>query len=113
MLSRAKSKYVRISPYKLRPIVDVIRGSQVGKALAWLKASETKRTKPITKVLEAAFANVRNLHVEEADMNTLYIKEVRVDQGPVIKYFKPGAQGRANIQRKRMSHIEIILDKKK
>ena len=46
-------------------------------------------------------------------MNTLYTKEVRVDQGPVIKYFKPGAQGRANIQRKRMSHIEIILDKKK
>jgi large subunit ribosomal protein L22 len=45
-------------------------------------------------------------------MEKLYIKEIRVNQGPIVRYFRPGAMGRANMQRKRLSHVEIVLDKK-
>jgi len=112
MLSKAKSKYLRISPYKLRPYIDVIRGNSVDKALAWLETCALKRVKPITKTLFSAYSNAKNLNPEFGSMSDLVIKEIRIDQGPIIKYFKPGAQGRACPQRKRLSHLEIILDKK-
>ena len=112
MLSKAKSKYLRISPYKLRPYIDVIRGNSVDKALAWLETCALKRVRPITKTLFSAYSNAKNLNPEFGSMSDLVIKEIRIDQGPIIKYFKPGAQGRACPQRKRLSHLEIILDKK-
>jgi large subunit ribosomal protein L22 len=96
--ARARAKYVRVSPYKLRPIADVIRGQPVEKALAWLKVSMHKRVQPIFKALVSACANMRTKY--------------EVDQGPVIRYMKPGAMGRATILRKRLSHIEVIVGKK-
>ncbi len=112
MLSKAVSRFIRISPYKLRPFADVIRGNTVDKAYAWLKTCSLKRVTPIVKALYSAYSNARNLHPEIDSMEKLYIKEIKVDQGPIIKYFKPGAMGRANMQRKRLSHVEIVLDKK-
>jgi large subunit ribosomal protein L22 len=112
MLAKAKSKYIRISPYKLRPYIDVIRGFPVDKALAWLKTCAVKRVRPIAKTLVSAYANAKNLHPEVGAMDKLFIKEIMVDQGPIIRYFKPGAQGRANMQRKRLCHLEVILEKK-
>ena len=112
MLSKAKSKYLRISPYKLRPYIDVIRGNSVDKALAWLETCALKRVTPIKKTLFSAYSNAKNLNPEFGSMSDLIIKEIKIDQGPIIKYFKPGAQGRACPQRKRLSHLEIILDKK-
>lgn len=113
MLSRAISKYIRISPYKLRPIVDVIRGRQLDQALAWLKTVSNRRISPIEKALQAAYANAKNKHKNISSMNSLYIKEIRVDQGPTISYFKPAAMGRASVQKKRMSHLAVVLDEKK
>ncbi len=108
MLVKAKSKYIRVSPYKLRPFVNVIRGYSVEHALAWLRTCSVKRVRPLMKVLYSAYANARNLN---ANLSTgVKIKEIKVDQGPIIKYFKPGAMGRANLQRKRLSHIEVTLD---
>lgn len=113
MLSRAKSRYVRVSPYKLRPIADVIRGLSVDKALVWLKTHSIKRMRPVTKTLLSAYANAKSAKVDEGvSMESLVVKEIRVDQGPVVTYFKPGAMGRACLQQKRMSHLEIVLDKK-
>ena len=113
MLSSAKSKYIRISPYKLRPYVDIIRGYPVDKALAWLKTLSMKRVVPITKTLLSAYANAKNASSGEMiSMDGVIIKDIRVDQGPIVTYFKPGAMGRANVQRKRLSHLEIQLDKK-
>ena len=112
MLVRAKDKYIRVSPYKLRPFVDVIRGYPVDKALAWLKTCAVKRARPIIKTLYSAYCNGKNLQPEITSMNELFIKEIQVDQGPVIKYHKPGAMGRASIQRKRLSHLKIVLEKK-
>ena len=112
MLARAISKYIRISPYKLRPYADVIRGYSVDKAYAWLKTCAVGRTEPLLKTLVSAYSNARVKNPELDSMNKVIVKEIRVDQGPIIKYYKPAAQGRATPQRKRMSHITIIVDKK-
>jgi large subunit ribosomal protein L22 len=103
---RAHAKYIRYSPYKLRPIADVIRNKSVVYALNWLNTYRTQRATPIKKALESAVANARQ---SKSDVSALTIKEIRIDQGPIQKYFKPGAMGRAMVQRKRMSHISIIL----
>lgn len=112
MLSKAVSKYIRVSPYKLRPFADVIRGNSVEKAYAWLKTCSVKRVEPLMKTLYSAYSNAKNLRPEISSMDQVFIKEIKIDQGPIIKYFKPGAMGRASIQRKRLSHIEVILDDK-
>ena len=105
----AKSKYVRVSPYKLRPIIDVIRGKSVLQALAYLKTHMTKRVRPIIKVIDSAYANAKNRDVDSPDL--LVVKTIFVDQGPVLKYYTPAAMGRASVQRKRLSHITVVLEK--
>lgn len=107
----AKAKFVHYSPYKLRLLADVIRGKDVSYALGWLSTYKTRRTVSIKKTLESAVANARNIGSIEA--KDLFINEIRVDQGPMFKYFKPGAMGRANPQTKRLSHISIIVETKK
>ena len=113
MVSKAKNKYIRISPYKLRPIVDLIRGFSVGKAISWLKAYPTKRIGPIVKTLLSAYSNASNDHSDIISMEMLFIKEIKIDQGPTVTYFKPGAMGKASVQQKRMCHLEIGLDRVK
>lgn len=105
---KAKAKYIHYSPYKLRPIADVIRGKSASYALDWLKIYKVKKAQPILKTLESAVANANNL--DSVSKEDLFVKEIRIDQGPTIKYFKPGAMGRSNPYRKRMSHISIIVD---
>lgn len=104
----AKAKYIRISPYKLRPIADIIRGKNVKFALDWLSTCALKKAMPIQKIIESAAANAKQLG--NMDVHQLVIKEIRIDQGPIFRYFKPGAMGRANIQRKRLSHMNVIVE---
>jgi large subunit ribosomal protein L22 len=106
----ANAKYLRYSPYKLRPLVDVLRGKDVKYALNWLSTCSLKKVVPIRKVIESAVANAKNLQNLEAEV--LWISKIFVDQGPSYKYFSPGAMGRANPRRKRLSHISVILEKK-
>lgn len=104
----AKSKYVSYSPYKLRPIADVIRGKSAAYAAGWLSTYRTQRSEPLIKVLQSAIANAK--HLGNIDAQDLSVKEIRVDQGPIHKYFKPGAMGRAMVQRRRSCHISVILE---
>jgi len=104
----AKARYIRFSPFKLRPLVDVIRGKDVKYALNWLATYPVKRVLPIKKVLESAVANAKNAQNIEAA--ALFIKDIRVDQGPMFRYFKPGAMGRSNPYRRRLSHMSVILE---
>ena len=104
----AKVRYIRFSPYKLRPLVDVIRGKNARYALHWLGTTCVKRAMPIKKMLESALANAKHLHNVESVQLT--IKDIRVDQGPSFRYFKPGAMGRSSVYRKRLSHASIILE---
>jgi large subunit ribosomal protein L22 len=105
---KAKAKYVHYSPYKLRPIANVIRGKDVTYAIDWLTIYKVKRAEPILKTLKSAVANANDLN--KLSPQELVVKEIRIDHGPMIKYFKPGAMGRSNPYRKRMSHISIIVD---
>jgi large subunit ribosomal protein L22 len=103
----AKALYVRFSPFKLRPIIDVIRGKNVYAALSWLSTCQVKRVVPIKKLIESAAANAKSLdNIDPADLK---IQEIKIDHGPTYDYFKPGAMGRANVQKKRSSHLQVRL----
>jgi len=113
MQVKAEGKYIRISPYKLRPIADVVRGKSLAESQAYLKAHMTKKVRSILKVLDSAYANARNLHKDIDSPEMLVVKKIFVDQGPVFKYYTPAAMGRAAVQRRRLSHITVILEKKR
>lgn len=105
---KASAKYIKRSPYKLRPIVDVIRGKNAQYALDWLKVYGLKKSSSIKKLLESAIANAKNTQ-EDIETKSLQIAEIFVDEGPVYKYFKPSAMGRSMVVRKRQSHMTIVL----
>lgn len=107
----AKTKYVWYSPYKLRPIADVIRGKNASYAMHWLSLYKNKRSVPVQKTLKSAIANAYDL--KGVEVEDLLVKEIRVDQGSIRYSFKPGAMGRAMHQRRRQCHITIIVEPKK
>ena len=104
----AKVLFLPISPFKLRPFIDVVRGKNVEQAIRWLSTLTVKRSVPIKKMIESAAANAKNL--KNIDVTNLKISDIRVDHGPMYKYFKPGAMGRSNVYRKRFSHASVILE---
>lgn len=104
----ARARYIRFSPFKLRPLVDTIRGKNVRYALNMLTSFPTQRTNPVKKVIESAVANAKNL--ANVEITSLRVKEIRVDQGPAVRYFKPGAMGRSNVYKRRFSHISVVLE---
>jgi len=108
---RAIAKYVRISPRKVRQVVDLIRGKKVDEALAILKYTPKRASEPVTKVVKSATANAE--HNLQAEKEELYVTGAYVDQGPTLKRFQPRAMGRADVLRKRTSHITIVVGDKK
>jgi len=108
MQFEAKARFLRQSPYKVRPILDVIRGKNVAYALNWLMTCPVRRVSPVKKLIESAAANAQSL--QNVGPAQLTIKTIQVDEGPIFRYFKPGAMGRANIYRKRLSHMKVILE---
>ncbi|MEX2109719.1 MAG: 50S ribosomal protein L22 [Gemmatimonadaceae bacterium] len=112
-VSSAIQRTARQSPYKMRLVVDQIRGKDVNEALGLLRFSKKHAAKQIEKVLNSAVANAEfkaRKDDESIDVDTLYIKHVVVNEGPALRRFMPAAQGRATPIRKRTSHVEIILD---
>ena len=107
----AKTKFVWYSPYKLRPLADVIRGKDASYAMHWLALYNNKRSVPVRKTLKSAVANAYDL--QGVEVKDLFVKEIRVDQGPIRYYFKPGAMGRAMPQRSRQCHIMVVVEPKK
>ena len=104
----AKAKFIRYSPYKLRPLADIVRGKNVQFALNWLSTCALQKAEPLQKIIQSAAANAMQLGKFEAEH--LVVKEIRIDQGPIFSYFKPGAMGRANPQKKRLSHMSVIVE---
>ena len=103
----AKSKYIRQSPYKLRLVLNLIRGLPVSEALDILKFTKRKASDEITKVIESAMANAENNF--GLNTNDLYISKAIADEGPTLKRFRPRARGRAGRINKRTSHLIIEL----
>jgi len=108
--AKAVARFVRISPRKARAVIDLIRGKELVEAEAILKFTVHKGTEPIGKVLQSAAANAE--HNFEMNRDALYVKEAFVDGGPVMKRMMPRAQGRADIIKKRTSHITIVVGEK-
>ena len=101
----AKARHVRMSPMKVRRVVDIVRGMPVGQAASVLKFAEQSAAKPVAKLVASAVANAENNF--DLDPTTLVISTITVDEGPTMKRFQPRAQGRAYRIRKRTSHITV------
>ena len=113
--ARAIQRTARQSPYKMRLVIDEIRGKNVNEALAYLKFSKKHAAKQIEKVLTSAVANAEHRAREaneSIDVDTLYVKHAIVNEGPKLKRFTPAAMGRATPIQKRTSHVEIIVAEK-
>ena len=108
MEAKATAKFVRMSPRKVRFVMDTIRGKYADEALAQLRFTPNHAAEEIAKVLRSAVANAENNH----DMNPDVLKVTRcfVDPGPTLKRVQPRAQGRAYRILKRTSHITVIVE---
>jgi len=109
--AKATAKYVRISPRKVRVVVDLIRGKKVQEALAILKYTPKRASEAVTKVIKSAAANAE--HNLQANKDELFVTAAYVDQGPTLKRYQARAMGRADILRKRTSHITVVVGDKK
>jgi len=107
---KAIAKHVRISPRKVRYVVDLIRGKNATEAQAILSLVPNRATAPVLKVLNSAIANAEH----NADMNKddLYVAKAFVDEGVTWKRIKPRAMGRADRINKRTSHITVVVSQR-
>ncbi|WP_026204261.1 50S ribosomal protein L22 [Actinomycetospora chiangmaiensis] len=101
----ARVRYLRMSPMKVRRVVDLVRGMPVGQAASVLQFAEQAAAKPVAKLVASAVANAENNFA--LDPATLVISTITVDEGPTMKRFQPRAQGRAYRIRKRTSHVTV------
>ena len=109
--AKATAQTVRITPRKVRLVVDLIRGKKVGEAVAILRLTPRSASPVVEKVLNSAIANAE--HNYEMDVENLIISEIFVDEGATLKRFRPRAQGRASSINKRTSHITVVVAEKK
>ncbi|RLB12855.1 MAG: 50S ribosomal protein L22 [Deltaproteobacteria bacterium] len=108
MVAMAQAKYVRISPRKIRLIMDEVRGKDVGEALNILSFMPKKGARILKKLIESAVANAQeNLNL---DVDELRIAKLCADEGPILKRWRARALGRATMIRKRTSHLMVILE---
>lgn len=104
----AKLRFARITPRKLRLVGNLAKGLPIEQAHYQLKASQKKGARILSTIIDSAVANAK---VKGGfDMDHLYVKEVTVTDGPMLKRFMPRAMGRATKIRKKMSHVTVTLD---
>jgi large subunit ribosomal protein L22 len=108
--AKAVARTIRIAPRKVRLVIDLIRGKQVGDAFAIIKNTDKAASIVIEKLLKSAIANAE--HNYNMDVNSLIVKEAFVNEGPTLKRFRPRAQGRAGLILKRTSHITVVVAEK-
>ncbi|HMN68472.1 MAG TPA: 50S ribosomal protein L22 [Bdellovibrionales bacterium] len=107
---KASLNFARIGCQKARLVADLIRGKDVNEAIKDLTFMKQKGAGLIKKLIESAVANAEDR--KTIDIDNLFVKVISVDMGPSIKRFRPRAQGRAFQVKKKMSHINVILDEK-
>ena len=110
MEARAYLKYLRISPRKVKIVLDLIRGKDTETAMAILKNTNKIACEALIKLLKSAIANAEhNFHM---DASNLYVSECFVCPGPILKRIQPRAQGRAFRINKRSSHVTLVVKEK-
>ncbi|MEO6446620.1 MAG: 50S ribosomal protein L22 [Gemmatimonadaceae bacterium] len=113
--ARAIQRTTRQSPYKMRLVIDQIRGLMVNDALALLKFSKKHAAVQISKTLASAVANAEQTaraQNDALDVDRLFIKKAIINEGPKLKRWMPAAMGRATPVVKRTSHVEIVVAEK-
>ena len=108
--SYAIARHVRMSPTKVRRVVDVVRGMDVNEALAVLKFAPQAASDPVYKVVASAAANAENTESLRAD--DLFISQAFVDEGVTLRRIRPPAKGSASRLMKRASHITVVVEPK-
>jgi large subunit ribosomal protein L22 len=110
--ARAVQRHLRRSPRKVRLVADFVRGMNVQKALAQLTFTKKGSADDVAKVIKSAAANLRDKFQEERlDNDTLFVKEILVDEGMTLKRIQPAPQGRAHRINKRSCHITVVVAK--
>jgi large subunit ribosomal protein L22 len=104
----AVARYVRISPRKVRLVMDQIRGKKVEEAMRLLSFTPQRGAGIVKKLLNSAVANAQEN--SDIDVDNLYIEKIFADNGPILKRFRPRAMGRATRILKRTSHLTVILE---
>ncbi len=107
MKVQARARFVRQSPYKVRQVLDLIRGLPVDEARTVLEHTQRRATEPVRKVLDSAVANAE--HNLALDAGELFVAAAFADEGPTLKRYRPRARGRATRIRKRTSHITVVV----
>lgn len=105
---KSSARFVRIAPQKVRLVGDMIKGKLFDDALNILSMTNKKAAGIVLKLLKAGAANAEAK--EEIDIDSLYVKNVLVDQGPTLKRFRPRARGRATLIKKRTAHITVVFE---
>src|SRR3954452_364377 len=108
---RALARYIRVSPYKVREALDLIRGLDAERAVETLRLSERDAATTVGKVLASAIANAEYHHEHPVDGEELYVSACYADEGPTLKRWRPRARGRATRIRKRTCHITVIVSR--
>ncbi len=107
MNAHAQAKYVRESPFKVRRVLDLVRGLPVEEARTVLEFTNRKAAGTVKKVLDSAIANAE--HNFALDAEELFVSKAYADEGPTLKRWRPRARGRATKILKRTSHITIVV----
>jgi large subunit ribosomal protein L22 len=107
MIARAEARYIRISPVKVRAVIQLVKGADVKGALVKLELMNKKGAYYLYKVVKSALANAKNKGYQE---EKLFISKVVANQGPALKRYRAASFGRATLMRKRTSHIIVELD---
>lgn len=111
MEAKATARFVRVAPRKARLVADLVRGRKAGQAQGLLTHSPKRAAQPIEKLLRSALANLMQQdEAQKIDVNEAVIKEIRIDEGPTLKRWRPRAMGRATRIRKRTSHMTLVVE---
>lgn len=110
MEAKAIARHIRITPRKMRIVINLIRGKSVGEAFAILRNVPKIGSEVIEKVLKSAVANAE--HNFDMNADNLYVAETYVDQGPTLKRIHPRSRGQAFKILKRSSHVTIVVKEK-
>src|SRR5438445_11270859 len=108
---RSKARYMRVSAYKVREALDLIRGLDAERARETLRLSERDAATVVDKVLASAIANGEHHHESPVVADELYVSACCADEGPTLKRWRPRARGRATRIRKRTCHVTVIVSR--
>jgi large subunit ribosomal protein L22 len=111
MEARAEARYVRMSPQKVRLVVDMIRGQKAGTAINILRSTNKRIAPMVEKVLRSAIANAENRN-NDVDVDQLIVTGAYVNEGPRMKRIRPAPMGRAYRYQRRMAHIIVMVGDK-